>query len=263
MCPRKVPGRSRRVPQRPSLRRRAFTLIELLVVVAIIGVLISILLPSLRSARRQASRTVCQSNLRQQTLAAFEYASEYQDRLPVGKNFQWERNSYIALGRAEFIQDALIPFAGGERRTEIDDELNRVAFSKIFRCPDVERDPPDEWLAAPTNNHYRYNTHKALVYTTDTRGVHGRPLSAIKVASISVLFFEHVWPDWPVNLFPHRISAPEMNVAYADGHVEPMLATKYLEESPRLTYEEEALNPFIANGWDGYYVYDEEAETGG
>src|SRR5262245_16474688 len=67
-------------------RRRAFTLIELLVVVAIISLLISILLPSLRSAREQGKQTKCVANLRSIGLAMAQYGGENNDWFPIERH---------------------------------------------------------------------------------------------------------------------------------------------------------------------------------
>ena len=58
-----------------------FTLIELLVVVAIIAVLLSILMPSLGAARRQAKRLLCATQLSQLGLAHQLYANDNNDKL--------------------------------------------------------------------------------------------------------------------------------------------------------------------------------------
>lgn len=58
-------------------KKSGFTLIELLVVMSIIALLISILLPGLRTAREQAKRAQCMSNLRQVAVAMSGYILEY------------------------------------------------------------------------------------------------------------------------------------------------------------------------------------------
>lgn len=62
--------------------RNGFTLIELLVVVAIIAVLMSILLPSLRSARESAKNTLCKSNMRSCNMALQMYGYDYNNVYP-------------------------------------------------------------------------------------------------------------------------------------------------------------------------------------
>ncbi len=59
-----------------------FTLVELLVVLAIIGLLVAILLPTLAGARRRAEGAACKNNLRQITLGAIMYTEDADGQLP-------------------------------------------------------------------------------------------------------------------------------------------------------------------------------------
>jgi len=59
------------------MRRQGFTLIELLVVIAIIALLVSILMPSLNKAKRQAVLVQCALNLRASHQAMHMYGADF------------------------------------------------------------------------------------------------------------------------------------------------------------------------------------------
>jgi prepilin-type N-terminal cleavage/methylation domain-containing protein/prepilin-type processing-associated H-X9-DG protein len=63
--------------------RSGFTLVELLVVVAVTGVLIALLLPTISRARESARRTGCASNLRQLGMAVQAYLDDHDGLYPV------------------------------------------------------------------------------------------------------------------------------------------------------------------------------------
>ena len=65
-------------------RRAFFTLIELIIVIAIIGVLLSLLLPSLSRAKESAKRAVCLSNQKQLHTMSMLFAKENNYWIPRG-----------------------------------------------------------------------------------------------------------------------------------------------------------------------------------
>jgi len=62
--------------------RSGFTLVELIVIIAILGMLITLLLPVFARSRQQARVSVCVSNLRQIGLAVHAYQADYDGELP-------------------------------------------------------------------------------------------------------------------------------------------------------------------------------------
>ena len=71
-------------------KRRGFTLVELLVVIAVIALLMTILMPELQRARKQAGTVTCQSNLHRWGLIFSMYAGDYNYKVTTdGKDGYW------------------------------------------------------------------------------------------------------------------------------------------------------------------------------
>jgi prepilin-type N-terminal cleavage/methylation domain-containing protein/prepilin-type processing-associated H-X9-DG protein len=109
-----------------------FTLIELLVVVTIISVLIALLLPSLSKAREQAKIVVCMNNVRQVSLALFNYESTY-NKFPLshheetGSIISWHNTIY-----SEFINSNEVFFCPSDPYAGLDQVTLKTKVSSVL-----------------------------------------------------------------------------------------------------------------------------------
>lgn len=202
---------------------KKFTLIELLIVIAIIGILVTLLMPSLSKAREKAKIAVCLSNQRQMATGYLTYAS---------------RNNQFAITH-QWYNDIIGPsgkHGWGKLFPEEGRPLNEFVGKEVGRCPSDKGDPYYSWNNNEADNFgssylVTYATGTSINASTNIVNISGKTwnsgINVLKfdLPSKKILFHNVVLTfarDWTSSAKAkwHDEINPRFPVAFVDGHAE-------------------------------------------
>jgi len=215
-----------------------FTLIELLVVIAIIALLLSIIIPALRTAKRIANGTVCTSSNRQLMLAWCAYAGDNNDHL-VGAGTALPTDFH-------FMYDWVgtpINENGSYRIDTLDDRLRGIRIGRLFpytKDTKVYHCPTDRRLQDSRGQFAAYRSYSIQGFMNGYWGEGARPYvnvskhSQIELPSSKIVCVEEAdprgfnWGNWNLPLHEPDVWGDWLAIwhgerstfGYADGHAE-------------------------------------------
>lgn len=232
--------------------KKAFTLIELLVVIAIIALLMSIILPSMRRVKQQATGTVCLSNIRQLGVAWQTYSSDNDSEIPHGhvpRDTTYVTDNPTHRFWVHYPQTETGVCKGEPADVRLEYELNGIKAGALFsyldttdvyHCPGDKSkqvfEKTDYWETKPWWNSYSVSgmMNGEELYRSTTVEKVVKKSSEIKNAASKVVFLENAdergwlmgsWlmnyggtPSWidPIAVWHYERST----LGFADGHVE-------------------------------------------
>lgn len=206
--------------------RRAFTLIELLIVIAIIGILASMLLPALKSARDMARMTACLNNVKQVGLAFQIYLSDNDGTLP---------ESCEGWGNWGQDYNAKWKVSLGGPTTAIGKIRASLNNDQVFFCPSRRTSPAPgsnytHALYAPNGFPLRIGGTSPMSFTGT-----GAKLSQIKKTAETILLAETLqyfpfiyWDNLPLFADGTNLAAVHLgmsNYSFIDGHAKSLKPT--------------------------------------
>ncbi len=235
---------------RQACPRAGFTLIELMSVIVLIGILSSLLVPAFSKSRETGRNAVCKSNMRQLTLGMVMYAMDDRDYLPwagdVDRNFdpdwvfggqpngdttntaRWKLFSYGFHPEAGSIFTHVTSLPRVERtrffRGGSPTAYEREGFFKYFKvynCPSAGKLGRALRVTYSLNGLMDTNavtpqgiqqsliinpSQKILLVNEDPRAMHNASF----------------YPSGPADSGAFVMHHGKINMAFTDGHVEPM-----------------------------------------
>ncbi|MCM8542633.1 MAG: prepilin-type N-terminal cleavage/methylation domain-containing protein [Lentisphaeraceae bacterium] len=196
---------------------KKFTLIELLVVISIIGILASLLMPSLHEARSKAKFALCKSNLHQWYLASMLHAGDRDSKMAYtylrsndDNSFRVSLDPRLLNGDDNSVEDDFVKYG-----TSWEDWEKYGLTEGVATCPDFSvwddggRRSPSGWGAAfiPPTGHMAGWGSLVLTSYMYTAGVTTAPASSAVVKSGN--------PELPTTAMDDQ---PAERVLGADGY---------------------------------------------
>ena len=126
----------------PGHRHRGFTLIELLVVIAIIALLVSILVPMLREAKKMAKMSICKANLHHLAVADQMYFTDYEN---YPTPMRWGDSTNDKVHPTDVQADHLNERAEYMGFTPITASTTVETFPRQLHCPFMKNVDPWSW----------------------------------------------------------------------------------------------------------------------
>ena len=203
---------------------KQFTLIELLVIIAILGILLSILLPSLSQARSKSMSVICLSNIGQHMQALTLYTRSNEGKFP--KRVQpdingGESNWALCSGINEGSSAGFFPTSKRQLNKYLG--IDSESEEGVSYCPSKR----GRWLYDIVGTSYQYNTFYGPDYSSDnssyiTIAVPGKTTfqSQIDTPSLFVGFSEidaYGLVLDGVSKSPHTGDG-KFNLGFIDGH---------------------------------------------
>lgn len=216
---------------------KAFTLIELLTVIAIIGLLLSIIAPSLMRAKEATRTIVCKSLAKNYSLALYAYFVETNSLLPISVNDPVMRPWHTF---DEFRWQLALEPLGQEYKDRQPGQLQeyKPGYPKKFICPSARYalNHPEEGLYAMDRS-YGLNMHVYYYKDYVRRRLESQSSRIVSLGDALDWWFSY-WDcdkyavhgeEWKgfatygTAAFRHVGKA---NIAYWDGHVDQMTVTE-------------------------------------